>query len=355
MIRRLIPLLPTVLSAAAVLAGDVIFDTPSDDAWQYPFTPDPGGRGFASCFGSTADPNFTTFNDRDGIFLIAWRTDEDFCGGLPPGAYDIQSVRVTLTGAVCSLCPTPDWLVDLTTDPWFNLDYPVTDADPGQPLELFGVGFGPEYTYANWTERAQYVGGDQEFYDERDPFPFVFQDGTGNLVHVEDSVKDQFTPTPWATGVPVKYAPGRQTSPFPVHFDVDLALSDGRVLRYFQEQLSAGRVVVVVTSLTVTFKQAATGFPSFFTKEGLSLNPQQAKAPRLTIVLAASGNPDGDSDRDKRDWRELAHCLAGPEAPPDEGGMLTAVECLCVFDFDEDGDVDLEDVSRFAARFTGGE
>lgn len=354
MTRRLSAVLPVVLSAAAALAGEVVFDTPSDDRWHYPFNFNPGRRGTASCFGSTADPNFTTFNDRDGIFLIAWRTDEDFCGGLPPGAYDIQSVRVTLTGAVCSICPLADWPIDLTVDQWFNMDYPITDADPGQPLELFGVGFGPEYSYTSWVETSFYVGGDHEVYTERDPFPFIFEDGTGDLVHVEDSVKGQFTPTPWAIGAPVGYAPGRQTAPFPVHFDANLALSDGRVRRYFQEQLSAGRVIVAVTSLTVTSEQAATGFPSFFTKEGLSLNPQQAMAPRLTIVLAASGNPDGDSGQDKRDWGELAHCMAGPETPPDEGGMLTPAECLCVFDFDEDGDVDLQDVGRFQQQFSGG-
>lgn len=353
MSRVFVSLVVVMLGVSDARAGEIVFDTPSDDRWHYPFNFNPGQRGTASCFGSTADPNFTTFNDRDAIFLIAWRTDEDFCGGLPPGAYDILSVQVTLTGAVCSICPLADWPIDLTVDQWFNMDYPITDADPGQPLELFGVGFGPEYSYTSWVETSFYVGGDHEVYAERDPYPFVF-DANGAKLHVEDSVKDQFTPTPWSIGVPQGYTPGSQSVPFPVQFDADLSLSDGRVLRYFQEQLSAGRVIVSVTSLTVTFEQAVTGFPSFFTKEGLSLNPQQAKPPQLTIVLAASGNPDGDSDRDKRDWRELAHCMAGPETPPNEGGMLTPAECLCVFDFDEDGDVDLEDVSRFARRFNGG-
>jgi len=280
--------------------------------------------------------------------LIAWRTEEGFCSGLPPGAYDILAVRITLTAAVCGICPIADWPVDLTTDPWFNLDYPITDSDPGQPLELFGVGFGPEYTYTNWTEFGTYVGGDDQKLSPRDPYPFVF-DVVGAKVHVEDSVKAQFTPTPWAIGVPVGYTPGRQAVPFPVHFDVNLTLSEDRVRRHFQEQLSAGRLVVAVTSFAVTFKQAPAGFPSFFTKEGLGLDPN-AEAPRLVITLTASGNPDGDGDRDREDWAGLAGCLAGPEVTPHGNGTLNEAACLCVFDFDEDGDVDLRDVGEFMRR-----
>ncbi len=332
--------------AAAAQGAEVVFDTPSDDRWHYPYNFSPGVRATASCFGSTGDPEYTTFNDRDGIFLIAWRPDASFCGGLPPGAYDIRAVRVTLTGVACATCPTPDWIVDLTPDPWFNMDYPITDADPGQPVELFGVGFGPEYTSSTWNERSVYVGGDDAGFSGRDPFPFVF-DNQGIRVHVEDNVKDQFTPTPWAVGVPLGYSPGNQTTPFPVHFDVDLSLSTERVRAYFQQQLSAGRIFLAVTSLTVTSKQAATGYPSFFTKEGIGLHPL-ARAPRLVLTLAASGNPDGDADRDKRDWGALADCLAGPDETPLEGGVLTAGECLCVFDFDEDEDVDLQDAAEFA-------
>lgn len=323
-------------------SAEFVFDTPSDDRWHYPFNlSSPGRRPFASCFGSTADPNYTTFNDRDGIFLIAWRPGVEFCGGLPAGAYDVRQVRVTLTAQA-----NTDWPIDLSVDPWFNLDYPVSDTDAGQPLELFGLGFGPQYTYANWVETSLYIGGDDQEFTPRDPFPFVF-DSVGAKLHVEDSVKNQFTPAPWAVGSPVGYIPGNQSVPFPVHFDVNLSFSQGRVKRYFEEQLSGGRVAVAVTSLTVTFEQAPSGFPSFYTKEGAALDPA-ADAPRLEITLAASADPDGDLDRDKKDWAALADCLAGPETPPAADGDLTEAQCLCMFDFDQDADIDFFDAAEFA-------
>jgi hypothetical protein len=81
----LVGLIGWSVALASAQGGEFVFDTPSDDRWHYPFNFTPGHRAVASCFGSTADPNFTTFNDRDGIFLIAWRPDEEFCSGLPPG------------------------------------------------------------------------------------------------------------------------------------------------------------------------------------------------------------------------------------------------------------------------------
>ena len=324
-----------------------MFDTPSDDRWHYPFNFNPGRRPFASCFGSTSDPNYTTFNDRDGIFLVAWRTDSGVCSGLPPASYDVRAVRVTLTNPAGA-----DWLVDLTPDQWFNMDFPITDADAGQPVELFGVGFGPEYTFANWHETSPYVGGDDMELVDRDPFPFVYG-ATGALVHVEDSVKDHLTPTPWAVGVPQSYSPGHQAVPFDVVFTINLNLSDGRVRRYFQEQLSAGRVFVAVTSLTDTFIQAPSGFPTFYTKEGAAADPN-GSAPILTIEIAPSGDLGGDTRRDADDWAGLYDCLDGPSGPPEPLAPLTAELCLCVFDMDEDGDVDLADAGLFARRFNGG-
>jgi CheY-like chemotaxis protein len=138
--------------AGFAVAGDIVFATPSDDRWHYPFNFNPGRRPVASCFGSTADADYMTFNDRDGIFLIAWQTDELFCGGLPPGAYDIRALRVTLTGAVCSACPTPDWIVDLTTE-GMNLEEALTRLrreTERAPIPLLAF-----TTHAAWKQTAQ--------------------------------------------------------------------------------------------------------------------------------------------------------------------------------------------------------
>lgn len=339
----------TATVSTSLYGVEWVFNTPSDDRWHYPFNFTPGQRAFATCFGSTADPNYTTFNDRDGIFLIGWRTSNLVCPALPPGSYDVQSVRVTLTAPQWA-----DWTLDLTTDPWFNLDYPITDSDPGQPIELFGVGFGPIYTYGNWTESSSYVGGDDQEYSPRDPFPFVFGGSATSRLHVEDSVKEQFTPTPWAIGVPIGAVPGEQTAPLPVQFDIDLLQSDGLVRRYFQEQLSGGRVLVAVTALTVTSKQAPAGFPAFYTKEGAAADPA-GRAPVLSVTLVPSGDLNGSESRDLSDWKVLTACNSGPDMLPFPPAPLTTAICLCVFDLDEDGDVDLQDAELFARRFGGNE
>lgn len=335
-------LLGVLTGTTAVLGGDRVFDVPSDDRWHYPFNFNPGRRATASCFGSTADPNFTTFNDRDGIFLVGWRTDSRICSNFPAASYDVRSVRVILNSPEGAT-----WPIDLTVDAYNNLR-----GDAGQPIELFGMGFGPVYTYTNWRETSTYVGGDDVELVDRDPYPFVYS-ATGAALHVEDSVKDQFTPIPWAIGVPQGYTPNQQTVPFDVLFNIDLNLSEGRVRRYFQDQLAAGRVVVAVTSLRETFKQAPSGFPTFFTKEGAGLDPDAA-APILIVELVPSGDLDGDTRRDADDWVRLRDCLDGPDRDPVPTVPFTANQCLCLFDMDEDDDVDLEDAGIFARRFNGG-
>lgn len=323
---------------------------PSDDRWHYPFNFSPGIRGAASCFGSTGDPNFTTFNDRDGIFLIAWRSDAIIPAGLPPKSYGLDAVRVTLTHLGGAPGAPISWPIDLTPDEWFTLDYPVTDVDPGQPLELFGVGFGPGYTAANWNESSPYTGSDDQQFVRRDPYPFVFQSGTNTKVHIEDNVKDGFTPIPWAIGVPVGYTPQLQIAPFPVHFDIDLGLSGGQVRSHFQEQLAAGKVFVAVTSLQVTFMFAETGFPTFFTKEGAPL-VVGGRAPLLEITLTSTGDANGNGNRDVADVGSLEKCMDGPDLLPLAPSPLSTDRCLFLFDFDEDGDVDIMDFGAFARRF----
>jgi hypothetical protein len=341
----------TIAATGAARGGEFAFDSPSDDRWHYPFNPNAGRRATASCFGSTSDPNYTTFNDRDGIFVVAWRTNIKIPTGLPPKSYDIRTVRVTLTnlGANSSSPSGATWPVDLTPDEWFTMDYPINDADPGQPIELFGAGFGPDYTYVNWVETSPYVGSNDEEFVPRDPFPFMFDGSTSTMQHIEDNVKDHFTPVPWAIGTPVGYTPENQPAPFPVIFDINLNLSSGKVLSYFQEQLGGGRVFVVATSLRETYQEAPAGFPTFFTKEGAALDPN-GKAPQLTIVAFPTGDVNGDGRRGLVDAASLSNCMAGPDSLPFPVGNLNTAQCLFLFDIDEDGDVDLADAAAFAQR-----
>ncbi|HNQ21842.1 MAG TPA: hypothetical protein PKK06_01985 [Phycisphaerae bacterium] len=367
-------------------ADEYVFDTPSDDRWHYPYNFTPGYRAIASCFSTLADLTYPLFNNRDAVLIVAWDTTELIPPGLGPDAYHVVAVTVTVTNQ-----PGAQWPIDVSTDAWYTFDInrdghinadgtprgqpgdtdgESSDADLGRPLELFGAGFGPGgYTYATWTEYTPYFGSSYTQYGNpnsgtarpRDPFPFVYQDETFALLHVEDSVTGRwndalptpvysFTPTPWAVGEPLNYVPGAQNVPFDVRFRIDLDLSDGAVRNYVQQQLHAGRLVFIITSLreTVVFG-GQDDYPSLYTKEGLGLHPQ-AKAPALGIVMV-DGDADDDGDTDLDDYTLLEDCLAGPAVTP-QPVLTTVGNCLGSFDFDLDADVDLADVGAFAGVFT---
>ncbi len=363
----LISMTCSVVAGAADTA--FVFDTPSDDRWHYPFNFTPGFRPVASAFGAADIPGF---NDRDGTILIAWDTSEDIEPGLGAEAYEIQSIRITMTNQVNEFV-SPQWPIDLTVDEWFTFVEGGVDDDPGRPIELFGVAFGPATSEALWNETTFYNGSSSTADLPRDPFPFVYQEETFEALHVEDCVKGlhneglstplcddpdgicPFTPTPWAIGVPTGYTPGSQVAPFDVTFDINLELSDGHVKQYFQEQLNNGRILVFVTSLRETAVQGpASGFPSFYMKEGVPLDPN-ARAGRLELVLgnAVTGDLNSDEAVDLTDWSGFADCLSGEGVAPFPVEPLTVEQCLCTYDFDRDGDVDLLDAGDFAIAFSG--
>src|SRR5262249_58355842 len=119
-----------------------------------------------------------------------------------------------------------------------------------------------------------------------------------------------FTPQPWAIGIPVNYTPNAQPVPFDVVFNINLSLSGGLVRSYYQQQLNAGRVFAYVTALTDTIQGGTPGgVPSFYQQEGIGLDPNAA-APKLTIVLSPSlpGDTDGNGCVNLSDLsRLLAH------------------------------------------------
>jgi hypothetical protein len=53
------------------------------------------------------------------------------------------------------------------------------------------------------------------------------------------------------------------------------------------------------------------------------------------------------------DYAVLLECLAGPDGVPAPLFPMSVQECLDAFDLDNDGDVDIEDVSGFCNWFTG--
>ncbi len=353
----------------SALATGYDYETPTDDRWYYPHNFTPGTRPLGSVFSSV----FEGVNDRRGFNIIAWDTATQIEPGLSEESYNIRTITVTLTnGAAWS-----NWPVDVTADEWYTMDINFDgeinadglprdhpddtdgesdDLDPGRPIELTGAGFGPTHSYGSWQETSLFVGSDG---NPCDPYPFVYQEETGNILHIEDNVKGHhneeveppvysFTPIPWAVGVPQDYTPGEQTEDFQVRFDVNLRLSEGKVRQYFQQQLAGGRCFVIISSMQEADHDIPVdAYNRFYLKEALTLpgNPfPDAESPRLHVVLSTmDGDYDGDNDIDLVDYTAFSDCLTGP--------AVAVTDPLCdVFDVESDNDVDLVD---YASIFTG--
>ncbi|MCB9867920.1 MAG: hypothetical protein H6816_14945 [Phycisphaerales bacterium] len=363
-------------AAARVQAEQFVFTPPTADRWHYGFNSTPGSRPIGSTFMAPGSVGINSdFNDRDAFVILAWDTSGVITPGQPLESYNISSIGLTVTCA-----PGGQWVPDATVDEWYTYDLngdgminadgiprgapgdsdgESSDPDPGRTIDIYGVGFGPTYTAATWTEGSAYIGsmysGFPYFGDPvaaRDPFPFVFQDGSLDMLHVEDHIRGlqndmlanpvyEFTPHPWAIGDVVGYTPGSQTVPFDVHFSIDLSLSAGAVKQYFQEQLAAGKIFIIVSAAHETVMMGGQeSYPNIYMREAVG-SITGAKAAVLNLDLAAvPGDYDGDGDADLADFAAFPNCLTGPV---DE---YTDPDCA-PFDFDTDGDVDLSDFASF--------
>ena len=355
------PCILVLTSVEVSRAADFVFDVPSDDRWHYPFNFTPGERGTIGCFGAFGNPDFPDFNDRDGVMIVAWDTAAQIETGFDSSLYDICTVSVGVTNI-----PGASWPVDTTLDNVATFRG-QPDSDPGRPIELFGAGFGPEYAYETWREDDIYVGGHCNFdgticfNDARDPYPFVFRDGSSQRLHVEDSVKGTqneglnpplcgatrcpFTPVPWAIGIPQGYVPGHQLVPFDVLFEIDLALSGGRVRDYFRSQLSGGRVFAIITSLQLAdFMGGQSTYPTFYSKEAFGPGVKPAQ---LIVRLKSDplGDINGDGLIEPVEFAASTRCMSGPGGPIAPAPPLSALTCRCALDDDADGDIDLRDVA----------
>ena len=64
-----------------------------------------------------------------------------------------------------------------------------------------------------------------------------------------------------------------------------------------------------------------------------------------------NGDFDGNGEVALDDFASLAQCMAGPDVVPDAQDPKCIVTCLAAFDFDFDGDVDLQDMRDFQLVF----
>lgn len=74
---------------------------------------------------------------------------------------------------------------------------------------------------------------------------------------------------------------------------------------------------------------------------------------RAAAEPPSPGDFDDDGDVDLDDHLHFTECMAGPGATPAPPAPATPQECLGAFDFDADTDVDLADAAEFCAVLAG--
>jgi len=277
----LLPML-LVLSARAE-RFDVLFDQPELDRWMYPFNSTPGTRSTFSVFGSDREVP-TQFDARDGQVLMAFDTDLVIPAGGGLNGYVISSAEVTL-----EVSNDLVFRLDPTTDPWTDFlpssDPRVTvDADPGQPIELFGVGFRGGWNAATFQETTAFLNPGLSFLSPGVRNAFAAQvDSLGVPRDVSNNPREGFQAKAFATGSVTGLAAGALVPAGSIlRFRIDV--TDPGIHRYLAAGLDAGRLFLCASALTLVQQQGG-AFPSFYARENALVAFGLAQAPRLRIKL----------------------------------------------------------------------
>ncbi|MFK7959557.1 MAG: hypothetical protein AB8G96_03455 [Phycisphaerales bacterium] len=331
-----------VAVAAVATAGPAgptisLIDTPDVDRWFYPFNTTPGARSVVPMFGAT---NEADFDDRDGTMFLRWATDGEIPTGQGAASYEITAVTVRLTHANGDTIP-----YDPTVDP-FTAFLPdgdpdqTADADPGQPFELFGIAGRNGFEPLGFAEDGPYSPVGPFGVGVRNLFAV---DGVGGSPRdVSNSVRDGFTPTPWALGTIDGLSAG-DLIPTDSVMRFDLDLSAEGVVATLQEQLDAGAVAFAVTSLALVQQQGGS-FGEIYTKENVFVQLDLVEAPtieiewRLVTTPECPGNANGDLVVDFSDLLAVLSAF-GPCGSP------------CPQDVDGSGDVGFGDVLTVLSSF----
>lgn len=334
-----------LMGGGRVLGGDFRWAPaePTLDRWVYPFNFQPGTRPVAPTYGSF-DSRFDT---RDAEFLVGWDTAGAVQAQAGPARYLIRSVRVTLT-SVAPIPPTQPFVFDPTYDAYTtyltNDPLATADADPGRPVELYGVGFRGGFTTETFKENSAFgplgpIASDTISIGTRNAYAAVF-DRDGALMDIANHVGQRnagwtnapFDVTPWAIGFTTNALAGE---PVPdgarVTFTVDLG--DPLILTHIQRALDEGRLRFMVSSLSPAGQSTPGGtgaggggaYPWWATKENLLYD-----APSLEIEGTVVGDTDADADGLPDDWERFwLGGLAGQAADdPDEDGLSNRDEWI---------------------------
>jgi hypothetical protein len=289
--------LAAALPAAAAIAGGTAhaadFRVPSLDRWMYPFNPTPGTRITASAFGST--PGAPEFDSRDGQVIDGFDTATQLPAGLGDG------LTITRCALELEVSNNLAFTYDPTPDPWqafIAAGDPEwqPDADAGQPVECFALGFRNGFSAQSFAENSPFApaGSVLTLPGIRNAFAAGFG-AQGQLIDVSQNPRERFQAQPLATGTIDGLAPGSLVPGGSImRFELDV--SDPDVQAYLRAGVSGGRVLLCVSSLTQVV-QGAGPFPSFIMREHPNVTFGLSKPARL-LVDATEGAPCVDADLD---------------------------------------------------------
>jgi len=281
-------------TAAQGQVMSVSFPEPTLDRWNYPFNATPGTRDRASTFSAGADDNF---DDRDGQVLLGFDTLGLIPDGLPVKRYKLISatLRIATFNGGFAYDPTYDPFTTYlpTTDPAFT-----PDADPGRPVELYGVGFRGECAPMLPCDETTYLedspwgaGGGATFRSVRHAYPTDYFNQTAQ--DVSNNVDDRFDPQPFAVGQVAGLNPG-DTVPFDADFVFTIDPANPDAQAYFARALRLGRLRLTLSSLHEAVQQGGV-FADFYTKENLF---GAGLAARLDLTVEILPPLPGDVDGD---------------------------------------------------------
>ncbi len=293
--------LAMLLSIAGVASASDIsvnYGPPTGDRWMYPF----GSTGTELRAPAFATPGQSFFDDRDSEFLVFWDTDgsNNIPSGLGAEQYRIKSARVTVvisSDLTFQYDPSADTVRNFlpTSDPNY-----VADADPGKPIELFGVGFRGIYQSQEFQENSPFPFGSMTK-GTRNAYPAVF-DEAGTPTDVANDIMNQVDHAPFALATTDAVAPGALV-PSGSTMTFDVSLCDTAVRNYIARALNAGRLYFLVTTLQPGDGGPGGGtgvtYPDFVTKETFpALAPQLS----LSVSIGSAADITGNGEVDLEDF-----------------------------------------------------
>lgn len=317
---------------------EVSFDGPQLDRWMYPFNATPGFRAVTSTFGAFNEPQF---DNRDGQMLIGFDTVAEIPAGLGPSSYQVTGARIVIQNSndlVFQYDDTPDSYVSFL-DP-ADPDY-VEDRDPGQAIELFGVGYRNEFDVTTFMENTQFSTGDPLQKQSRSAYAMSY-DMAGDSIDVSNDVEDRFDPLVWGVGIVDGLAPGSLV-PVNQEFAFDILVTDPNIQAYFQAALDGGRLMLAVTSHTRVVQMGG-DFPTFYNKEAPFVQDGFVSAAQLVLEVEIDDTPcasdlSGDGSVGFADLTMLLNAWGTCPVPPP----------ACAADINGDGSVGFGDLTMLLA------